>query len=88
MDINYIKAAGENLPFDDNSFDLVCCCDVLEHVEDVAKVISEINRVLKPGGLFIYDTVNRTLMSYASVIFVAQDFPLTRFAPKKCSCLA
>jgi len=32
--------------------------------------------------LFVYDTVNRTLMSYLSVIFIAQDFPITRFAPK------
>ncbi len=82
LDIDYIYAAGENLPFDDNSFDLICCCDVLEHVEDVALVVSEINRVLKPGGLFIYDTVNRTYMSYASLIFISQDFPLTRIAPK------
>ena len=82
LTIDYIEAYAEELPFSDNSFDLVSCCDVLEHVNDVPKVISEISRVLRPGGVFVYDTVNRTLMSYLSVIFVAQDFPLTRFAPK------
>lgn len=82
LDINYLQAYAEDLPFEDESFDLITCCDVLEHVNDVPKVISEISRVLRPGGVFVYDTVNRTLMSYLSLIFVAQDFPLTRFAPK------
>lgn len=82
FNIDYENAHAENLPFPDNSFDLVTCCDVLEHVDDLSKVISEINRVLKTNGLFVYDTVNRTLMSYLSLIFIAQDFPLTRFAPK------
>lgn len=82
LNINYLQATAENLPFDDNSFELVTCCDVLEHVDDLTQVIREINRVLKPGGTFVFDTVNRTLMSFLSVIWVAQDFPLTRFAPK------
>jgi len=82
LSINYLQAAAENLPFDDSSFDLVTCCDVLEHVDDLPQVIKEINRVLKPGGTFVFDTINRTLMSFLSVIWVAQDFPPTRFAPK------
>jgi len=82
LDINYRKAYAEDLPFDDNSFDLITCCDVLEHVDDLEQVIAEISRVLRPGGTFVYDTINRTIMSYLSVILVAQDFPLTRIAPK------
>jgi 2-polyprenyl-6-hydroxyphenyl methylase/3-demethylubiquinone-9 3-methyltransferase len=54
LKINYMQGAGENLPFLKNSFDIVLCCDVLEHVQDLPKVISEISRVLKDGGLFIY----------------------------------
>ena len=61
--INYEKGTGEALPYRDNSSDIVFCCDVLEHVRDVPKVISEISRVLKPGGFFGYDTLNRTFMS-------------------------
>lgn len=82
LTIDYQQAYAEDLPFEDNTFDLITCCDVLEHVTDLSKVISEISRVLRPGGVFVYDTVNRTLMSYLSLIWVAQDFPLTRFAPK------
>ena len=82
LDIDYRQAPAEKLPFLDNSFDLITCCDVLEHVDDVDQVIAEVSRVLRPGGIFIYDTINRTVMSYLSVITIAQDFPLTRFAPK------
>ena len=41
---------GEALPFDDNTFDLVICHTVIEHVGNVEKVISEISRVLSPNG--------------------------------------
>ena len=42
-----------NLPFEDRSFDIVFTLDVLEHVQNVQKGISEIFRVLKPGGVLI-----------------------------------
>lgn len=38
------------LPYADNSYDLVCAFDVIEHVEDDAKAVSEMLRVCKPGG--------------------------------------
>ena len=40
------------LPFDDNSFDTVLSCGVLEHVENPDGSLEEIRRVLKPGGTF------------------------------------
>lgn len=39
------------LPFDDASFDIVVCTDVLEHVPDRRRLISEYARVLRPGGV-------------------------------------
>ena len=74
LKIKYEKGTGENLPFQNNSFDVVFCCDVLEHVRDLPKVISEISRVLKNGGLFIYDTFNRTLISKIAVIKILQEW--------------
>jgi SAM-dependent methyltransferase len=47
-----IAAIGENLPFRDNSFDVVISLQVLEHVEQPAAVLCEIYRILKPGGWF------------------------------------
>lgn len=40
------------LPFADDTFDKVICSEVLEHIDDYEGVLTEINRVLKPGGLF------------------------------------
>ncbi len=37
------------LPFEDNYFDLVICSEVLEHIDDHERAISELSRVLKPG---------------------------------------
>lgn len=79
--IRYEKGTGENLSFQNNSFDAVFCCDVLEHVHDLPKVISEISRVLKNGGIFIYDTFNRTYISKISVIKILQEWKLCAIMP-------
>jgi 2-polyprenyl-6-hydroxyphenyl methylase/3-demethylubiquinone-9 3-methyltransferase len=48
---------AEALPFADASFEVVWCTDVLEHLADRPAAIAQIARVLKPGGLFLYDTM-------------------------------
>src|SRR6187402_374283 len=42
------------LPYADASFDLVVACDVIEHVEDDARVFAELTRVLAPEGRLIF----------------------------------
>jgi len=74
LKIKYEKGVGEDLQFQNNSFDVVFCCDVLEHVRDLPKVISEISRVLKNGGIFIYDTFNRTFISKIATIKILQEW--------------
>ena len=48
--IDVVQASLTELPFGDNSFDVVCAFDVIEHIENDQQAINEINRVLKPGG--------------------------------------
>jgi len=49
-----VKADICDLPFEENSFDVVFCNHVLEHIENDKKAMSELYRVLKPGGLGIF----------------------------------
>jgi SAM-dependent methyltransferase len=49
-------SAAERLPFDAESFDLVLCTQVLEHVQEPAAVLSELHRVLRPGGAALIST--------------------------------
>jgi 2-polyprenyl-6-hydroxyphenyl methylase / 3-demethylubiquinone-9 3-methyltransferase len=77
LNIDYRVGAGEQLPLEDCMFDVAYCCDVLEHVSDLDRVVSETARVLKPGGLYLFDTVNRTLQSKL-MIKMSQEWQLTR----------
>lgn len=79
QDIRYDVGVGETLPYDNASFDAVVCVDVLEHVNDVEAVLSEVARVLKPGGIFFYDTINRNPVSRMITITVAEQ--LLRLLP-------
>jgi 2-polyprenyl-6-hydroxyphenyl methylase/3-demethylubiquinone-9 3-methyltransferase len=78
--IGYDVGAGEALPYDTASFDAVVCVDVLEHVADLNKVLSEVARTLRPGGLFLYDTINRTVLARMATITLAED--LLRLLPR------
>jgi 2-polyprenyl-6-hydroxyphenyl methylase / 3-demethylubiquinone-9 3-methyltransferase len=79
--ITYRAASGEALPFADASFDVAYCCDVLEHVSDLRRVIAETARVLKPGGIYLYDTINRTARSRLIVITLLQEWSWTAVMP-------
>ena len=46
----FVVGRGEQLPMDDETFDAILSFDVLEHVQDPARVLGECQRVLKPGG--------------------------------------
>ena len=73
LEINYQCGVAENLPYNENTFDIVLCFDVLEHVADLKIVISEIYRVLKKDGIFLFDTVNRTFKSKLIMIWLLED---------------
>jgi SAM-dependent methyltransferase len=49
-DAEFVSFDGRRLPFEDQSFDLVYCKQVLEHVEHPRELVGEAARVLRPGG--------------------------------------
>ncbi len=78
--IDYRQGIGEAIPAADRSMDRLVCVDVLEHVQDLGQVLKEIRRVLRPGGLFLFDTVNRSLFSSFLTVTVAED--ILRIIPR------
>ena len=70
--IGYVAGVGEYLPLRDTLFDVVVCVDVLEHVSDLDKVLQQIFRVLRPGGLLLFDTVNQTPLARWVMIYLAE----------------
>ncbi len=56
----------DNFPFDDNYFDVITCCDVLEHTEHPEKVLRNLIRYLKPYGYVIISIPN---IQYWGVLF-------------------
>jgi ubiquinone/menaquinone biosynthesis C-methylase UbiE len=51
--IKFVNMDAANMKFDDGSLDTVCISNTLHHIPDMHKVLNEMMRVLKPGGLFI-----------------------------------
>jgi 2-polyprenyl-6-hydroxyphenyl methylase/3-demethylubiquinone-9 3-methyltransferase len=77
LEIEYVSGVAEALPVADGSIDAVVCCDVLEHVASPRQAVSEAARALRPGGLYLYDTINRTLRSKLLMIKLFQDWKAT-----------
>ena len=50
---NFIAASATDLPFRDESADIITSMDVLEHVENDQRALNEMIRVIKPGGLVV-----------------------------------
>lgn len=68
----FLKSDGRFLPFADESFDMVYSYHTLEHIPDAPKAVSEILRVLVPGGLFYAGVPNRLrLLAYIRVADVS-----------------
>ena len=63
----------QGLPFEDDSFDLIWCSEVLEHLEDPGASLAEMRRVTAPGGDIILTTPN----SYAMLFKAIAVFGLT-----------
>ncbi|MEQ8257381.1 MAG: bifunctional 2-polyprenyl-6-hydroxyphenol methylase/3-demethylubiquinol 3-O-methyltransferase UbiG, partial [Roseovarius confluentis] len=80
LDIDYRNTTAEDLAAADEQFDVVLNMEVVEHVADPATYLTACQRLLKPGGLHICSTLNRTAKSFAAAI-VGAEF-IMRWLPK------
>jgi 2-polyprenyl-6-hydroxyphenyl methylase/3-demethylubiquinone-9 3-methyltransferase len=71
--IDYLVASGEALPFAAATFDVVVCVDVLEHIEAWDLVVAEVRRVLRPRGLFLFDTINRNPLAAFVIVTIGEN---------------
>ena len=90
--LNVVESSVINMPFTDDSFDLVCALDVMEHVEDDTAALKEMKRVCRPGGMICitvpalkilwgqHDVVNGHYRRYKKndLVYLGDSFPLLK----------
>jgi 2-polyprenyl-6-hydroxyphenyl methylase/3-demethylubiquinone-9 3-methyltransferase len=72
LSIDYRAATAEALADAGERFDLVIASEVVEHVTDVGAFVRRCGEMVKPGGLLVITTINRTLKSFGLVIVAAE----------------
>jgi 2-polyprenyl-6-hydroxyphenyl methylase/3-demethylubiquinone-9 3-methyltransferase len=71
--VEYREIAVEALAADmPESFDVVTCMEMLEHVPDPASIVAACGRLLKPGGSAFFSTINRNAKAFALAIVGAE----------------
>ena len=86
--LSLLAGTAEDLPFDDNSIDVVLLNEVIEHVRDDRQALEEALRVLRPGGDLVIFAPNRlypfeTHGAYFGDRFVFRLIPLVNYLPDR-----
>lgn len=85
--VNLVAGSITELPLCDHTQDLALSMGVLQHVDDVPRVLDEMKRVLRPGGLLLIETLNRySLFRFLQLClriqrYAAMDAELKRYSP-------
>ena len=72
LSIDYRAVTAEQLVEEGLTFDLVTCLEVIEHVPKPAEFVDNLAKLVRPGGLLVMSTINRTPKSYALAIIGAE----------------
>ena len=71
LNINYINGdITKKVP--NEKFDLITCMEVVEHVENLELLLQKVRKLMNKGGVFVGSTINKTITSYISAIFLAE----------------
>jgi 2-polyprenyl-6-hydroxyphenyl methylase / 3-demethylubiquinone-9 3-methyltransferase len=70
--IDYRAAQAEDLVAENRQFDIVVCLEVVEHVPDPAAFVATCGQLVRPGGLLVLSTINRTMKAYLLAIVGAE----------------
>jgi 2-polyprenyl-6-hydroxyphenyl methylase/3-demethylubiquinone-9 3-methyltransferase len=80
LKITYINGAAEDLVARRKTYDVVLALEVIEHVSDAEAFVSLCSKLVCPGGVAIFSTLNRTWKSYALGIVAAEH--ILKWAPQ------
>ncbi len=72
MELDYRNTSAEALAAEGGQFDVVLAMEVVEHVADVSGFLRACCALVKPGGMFVLSTLNRTAKAYALAVFGAE----------------
>jgi 2-polyprenyl-6-hydroxyphenyl methylase / 3-demethylubiquinone-9 3-methyltransferase len=72
LSITYRPVRAEDLVAEGRTYDAVVCLEVVEHVPDVPAFLGVIGQLVRPGGVLIVSTINRTMKAYALAIVGAE----------------
>ncbi len=72
LTIDYRAASAEDLAAGGSLFDIVVCLEVVEHVPDPAAFVATCGQLVRPGGLLVLSTINRTMKAYMLAIVGAE----------------
>lgn len=73
LSVDYrLQSSAELAAAEPESFDVVCCMELIEHVPDPEALVADLARLLKPGAPLFLSTLNRTPMAFAGAIVGAE----------------
>ncbi len=70
-----VEADVTAVPLPDACAEVVVAGELIEHVEDLPGLISEIARLLQPGGVVVFDTINATLWARITLVWIGERMP-------------